>query len=74
MKELIIHPIVWEHYVGFWRFSKGSLRSQWSREKGLELMASTLGSTFQKEEVGVRLPLWLASSPLQVLLMKAFVY
>jgi hypothetical protein len=38
-------------------------------KRGLELVASALGSTFGKEEVGFRF-LMLASSLLQVLLMK----
>ena len=36
-------------------------------------MASTLGSTFQNEEVGVRTPPPLTSSPPQVLLTKDLV-
>ena len=41
-------------------------------KRGLELMASTLGSNFQKEEIGAGAPL-LALSPPHVLLMKDLV-
>ena len=43
--------------------------SQLVIKRGLELMASTLGSTFKNQEVRVRFPP-LASSPPQVLLIK----
>ena len=54
-----------------WDF-EGSRSSQWSSpiiKRGLELMDGTFGSTFGKEEVGVRFPL-LVSSLSQFLLMK----
>ena len=64
MKGLIVHPIVWEHWNGILKVPTGF--PKFSMEfPGLELMASTLGSTFRKEELGVWFPPT-TSPPLQV--------
>ena len=66
MKELIVLPIVWEHLCGLKRFPvhtnaltqliKFHFISRLVIKRGLELMASTLASTFHKEEVAVWTP------------------
>ena len=67
MKRLVVHPVVREHLCGILKVPKGFPKFP------MELMVSALGSTFRKEEVGVRFPR-LASSLPQVLLVKDWVW
>ena len=77
MKGLIVHPIVWEHWCGILKvptwFPKFPMEFP-----GLELMASTLGSTFRKEELGVCFPPTSSPPPQvtfnEVLSLKIFIW
>lgn len=81
MKGVIVHPIVLEHLcvnlqnltqMTFIQLVKFHFVLMLVMTKGLQLMASTLGSAFQKEDVGLRISP-LASSLPQVLLMEDLV-